>query len=109
MSLRDSRGCPVWTRSAASLARFEQALELSVSYRLDPLAVIQGALEADPDFAKGHCLPGGLGVMASGGMGAIVEWTVNALGGAVVGLVIGGIIAAIVRQFTAHPEELVVE
>ena len=46
---------------------------------------------------------------ASGGMGGIAEWTVNALGGAVVGLVIGGIIAAIVRQFTRHPEELVVE
>ena len=42
-------------------------------------------------------------------MGAVVEWTVNALGGAVVGLVIGGIIAAIVRQLTRHPEEFVVE
>ena len=47
--------------------------------------------------------------VASGGMGGIVEWTVNALGGALVGLVIGGIIAAIVRQFTEHPEEFVVE
>ena len=46
---------------------------------------------------------------ASGEMGVIVEWTVNALGGAVVGLVIGGIIAAIVRQLTRHPEEFVVE
>ena len=46
---------------------------------------------------------------ASGGMAGIVEWLVNALGGAVVGLVIGGIIAAIVRQFTKHPEELVVD
>jgi len=33
MSLHDSRGCPVSTRNADSLARFEQALELSVSYR----------------------------------------------------------------------------
>ncbi len=46
---------------------------------------------------------------ASGEMGAVVEWTVNALGGAVVGLVIGGIIAAVVRQLTKHPEEFVVE
>lgn len=46
---------------------------------------------------------------ASGGMGSTVEWLVNALGGALVGLVIGGIIAAIVRQFTRHPEELVVD
>src|SRR5688500_7679724 len=46
---------------------------------------------------------------AAGAMGGLVEWTVNALGGAVVGLVIGGIIAFIVRQFTKHPEELVVD
>jgi tetratricopeptide (TPR) repeat protein len=65
MSLRDSRGCPVSTRSAASLAQFEQALQLSVSYRLDPLVTIQAALEADPDFAIGHCLRAGLMIMAT--------------------------------------------
>src|SRR5262245_57893901 len=64
MSLRDSRGCPVSARSAASLAQFEQALQLSVSYRLDPLATIQAALQADPDFAMGHCLRAGLMIMA---------------------------------------------
>ena len=46
---------------------------------------------------------------ASGGMGAVVEWLVTALGGALVGLVIGAIIVVIVRQFTKHPEEFVVE
>jgi hypothetical protein len=46
---------------------------------------------------------------ASRNMSGIVEWLVNALGGAAVGLVIGGIIAAIVRQLVKHPEELVVE
>ena len=46
---------------------------------------------------------------ATGPMGAAVEWLVNALGGAVVGLIIGGIIVAVVRQFTKHPEELVVD
>jgi predicted DNA repair protein MutK len=46
---------------------------------------------------------------ASGNFAGIAEWTVNALGGAFVGLVIGGIIAAIVRQLTKHPEEFVVE
>ena len=65
MSLRDSRGCPVSTRSTASLAQFEQALELSVSYRLDPLATIQAALESDPGFATGHCLRAGLMIMAT--------------------------------------------
>lgn len=65
MSLRDSRGCPVSTRSTAQLAQFEQALELSVSYRLDPLATIQAALDSDPDFAMGHCLRAGLAIMAT--------------------------------------------
>jgi tetratricopeptide (TPR) repeat protein len=65
MSLRDSRGCPVSARGAASLAQFEQALELSVSYRLDPLATIQTALQTDPDFAMGHCLRAGLMIMAT--------------------------------------------
>jgi predicted DNA repair protein MutK len=46
---------------------------------------------------------------ATGSMSAVVEWLVTALGGATVGLVIGGIIAAIVRQLTKHPEEFVVE
>jgi len=46
---------------------------------------------------------------ASGAMGGAVEWIANALGGAVVGFIIGGIIAAILRQFTKHPEEFVVE
>jgi len=45
---------------------------------------------------------------AAGGSG-LVEWAVNALGGAIVGLIVGGIIDAIVRRFVAHPEELVVD
>lgn len=65
MSLLDSRGCPVSTRSAASLAQYEQALELSVSYRLDPVASIQAALEADPGFAMGHCLRAALMIGAT--------------------------------------------
>jgi tetratricopeptide (TPR) repeat protein len=65
MSLHDSRGCPVSTRNADSLARFEEALDLSVSYRLDPLAAIQTALDEDPGFAMGHCLRAGLAIMAT--------------------------------------------
>ena len=45
---------------------------------------------------------------ATGGSG-LVEWAVNALGGAVVGLIVGGIIDAVIRRFVAHPEELVVD
>ncbi len=65
MSLRDSRGCPVSTRSTAQLEQFEQALGLSVSYRLDPLATIQAALETDPGFVMGHCLRAALMIMAT--------------------------------------------
>jgi len=45
----------------------------------------------------------------AGPLSGIVEWLFNALGAAVVGLVIGGVITAIVRQFTKHPEELIVD
>ena len=45
----------------------------------------------------------------AGALGGAVEWLITALGGAVAGLVVGGIIAAIVRQFTKHPEELIVD
>ncbi len=45
----------------------------------------------------------------AGALGGTVEWLVTALGGAVAGLLVGGIIAAVVRQFTKHPEELIVD
>lgn len=63
--LTDARGCPTSTPSSASLQQFEQALDLSVSYQLDPLATIQQALESDPSFAMGHCLRAGLAIMAT--------------------------------------------
>ena len=46
---------------------------------------------------------------SAGAVGPAVEWLVFALGGAVAGLVVGGVIVAIVRQFTSHPEDLVVD
>jgi predicted DNA repair protein MutK len=45
----------------------------------------------------------------TGPVGAIVEWLIYALGAAVAGLVVGGVIVAVVRQFTKHPEELIVD
>ena len=42
-------------------------------------------------------------------LGAAAEWFLYALGSAVVGLVIGGVIVAIIRQFVKHPEELIVD
>jgi hypothetical protein len=46
---------------------------------------------------------------SAGAIGPAVEWLVYALGGAVAGLMVGGIIVAVVRQFTKHPEDLVVD
>ena len=39
----------------------------------------------------------------------LVEWLLTALAGAVTGLVIGGLIVFVVRRFTAHPEDYVVD
>jgi hypothetical protein len=44
-----------------------------------------------------------------GRAGRTLEWLINALAGAVAGLIVGGAIAAIVRQFARHPEELIVD
>ncbi|MGH8175309.1 MAG: tetratricopeptide repeat protein [Steroidobacter sp.] len=65
MSLNDSRGVPLSTSNRALLHQYEQALDLSVSYFLDPLAAIQTAIDSDPGFASGHCLRAGLMIMAS--------------------------------------------
>jgi hypothetical protein len=65
MSLMDSRGVPVSTTSPASLATLERATTLAASYFVDPLAVIDGALAEDPDFAMGHALKVALAVMSS--------------------------------------------
>jgi len=46
---------------------------------------------------------------SAGAFGPAVEWLVYALGGAIAGLIVGGMIVAIVRQFTSHPEDLVVD
>jgi len=46
---------------------------------------------------------------ASGPIGPIVEWFVYALGSAIAGLVIGGLIVLVVRRFVKHPEELIVD
>ncbi len=65
MTLQDSRGIPLSTRSPSLVQQYEQALDLSLGYFLDPLAKIQGALEVDPSFASGHCLRAALMVMST--------------------------------------------
>lgn len=64
MSLIDCRGVPCSTQNKSSLRYYETAVELSASYFVDPLTVIDGALEADPAFASGHCMRAALMVMA---------------------------------------------
>jgi len=46
---------------------------------------------------------------ATGALAPLVEWLLNALAGAVTGLVIGGLIVIVVRRFHKHPEELIVD
>jgi hypothetical protein len=46
---------------------------------------------------------------ASGPVGSVVEWLLYALGSAVAGLVVGGLIVLVVRRFVKHPEELIVD
>ena len=45
----------------------------------------------------------------TGSLAPLTEWLVTALGGAVAGFVVGGIIVAIVRRFHKHPEDLIVD
>ncbi len=46
---------------------------------------------------------------AGGPIGAVIEWLLYALGSAIVGLIVGGLIVAVVRRFVKHPEELIVD
>ena len=46
---------------------------------------------------------------ATGTIGPVIEWLTNAIGASIAGAIIGWVIAMIVRQFTKHPEELIVD
>ena len=39
----------------------------------------------------------------------IMDWFANAIAAAIVGLLIGTVLVVIIRQFTSHPEELIVD
>ena len=45
----------------------------------------------------------------AGLLGPVVEWFVYALGSAIAGLIVGGLIVLVVRRFVKHPEELIVD
>jgi predicted DNA repair protein MutK len=42
-------------------------------------------------------------------MDGVVSWLTNAIAASILGMVIGGVIVVIVRQFTKHPEELIID
>ncbi|GAA4751511.1 DUF808 domain-containing protein [Sphingomonas daechungensis] len=46
---------------------------------------------------------------AVGLMGPVLEWFIYAVGSAIAGLIVGGIIVLAVRRFVKHPEELIVD
>ena len=52
--MKDARDVPVSTSSAAALEHYETALQQFHSYTGDPIATIDLALAADPEFALGH-------------------------------------------------------
>ena len=52
--MEDRRGVPVSMGNANSLEVYETALRALNCYRGDPVAVIDTALDADPDFVMGH-------------------------------------------------------
>ena len=56
--MKDQRGVDTSSDNSQSLAFYEQALRAFNTYRGDAVAIIDEALEADPDFAMGHVLRG---------------------------------------------------
>lgn len=63
MSLTDCRGVSHTTNDPNAIARLELATARCASYIGDPLAPIEEALAADPDFAMGHAFKAGIAVL----------------------------------------------
>jgi tetratricopeptide (TPR) repeat protein len=64
MSLTDRHGNAVSTTSRAALAKLEEAGELMLGYRADPVALAEEAIAEQPDFAMAHAFRAGLMVMS---------------------------------------------
>ena len=56
--MNDQRGVDASSDNSQSLEIYERALRAFNTYRGDPVAIIDEALETDPDFAMGHVLRG---------------------------------------------------
>ena len=121
----DDIGLHLSRRRSAAAQAFGGALVHGVPHLLSSLAVIGTAamlwvgggiilhgleelhiLEAVPHAVHdaAHAFAVAVGVAEP-----VVEWIANAIGAAIAGLVVGIPIVLIVRQFTSHPEELIVD
>jgi tetratricopeptide (TPR) repeat protein len=56
--MRDVHGLPLSTASAAAAEAFGRAQRAYLGYRADLTQHVKATLEADPEFALGHCLMG---------------------------------------------------
>lgn len=65
MTRFDRFGAPVSSGNQASIDAFNDAASLMLGYYKDPLARIDAALAADPDFIMGHCFRAGLFLTSS--------------------------------------------
>jgi hypothetical protein len=63
--LKDRYGNPASTKSQAALAHYNAALDLIRLYRGDPVAALDAALAADPDFGGAWAARAGLLVTAT--------------------------------------------
>ncbi len=54
----DKRGIPLSTDSDAAAVAYDETIEGYLEFRLSATASMKKLLEADPDFAMGHCLKG---------------------------------------------------
>jgi predicted DNA repair protein MutK len=121
----DDIGLHLAQRSSPGVRRFGNALVRVVPNMLTALAAIGtaamlwvgggilvhgleelGVLEIVPRAI--HAI-GDAAARSSGPFSGVVKWLVGAVGGAIVGLAIGGIIALVVRRITSRPEELIVD
>ena len=55
---RDARGLELSTDSAEAAALFDRAVEHYLKYHADTMSLVNGALDADPDFVMAHCIKG---------------------------------------------------
>ncbi|WP_237215134.1 tetratricopeptide repeat protein [Falsiroseomonas oryziterrae] len=64
MSVTDQHGNAVTCTDRAAVEKLDEAVELMLGFRADPLAVVDGILAERPDFAMAHAFRAGLMAMS---------------------------------------------